>query len=118
MKRRLLSLLFIWLLITSAAFAQEYRQLTNLPSVYVNTYSGAGITSKENYIYARLVWVDKKGTAVYDSIQIRGRGNSTWGMAKKPYRIKLQKKKRLLGSDHAKARSWATIRTMTASCGC
>ena len=112
MKRRLLSLLFTWLLITSAAFAQEYRQLTNLPSVYVNTYSGAGITSKENYIYARLVWVDEKGTAVYDSIQIRGRGNSTWGMAKKPYRIKLQKKKRLLGSDHAKARSW----TLLANC--
>jgi hypothetical protein len=35
-------------------------------------------------------------------LQIRGRGNSTWGMPKKPYRVKLTDKQSLLGMPSSK----------------
>lgn len=84
-------------------------QLTNLPTVYINTFDGKGISSKTSYKRANLWRIDQDGVEFYDSIEIRGRGNSTWGLAKKPYRIKLKEKKRFLGPDRAKARSWTLM---------
>jgi len=39
---------------------------------------------------------------VIGGLQIRGRGNSTWGMPKKPYRLKLTDKQSLLGMPSSK----------------
>ncbi len=90
--------------------AQQYRRMTNLPTVYIHTLDGLGITSKTTYKYARLAYVDERDSVtVYDSVQIRGRGNSTWGLSKKPYRIKFAKKERFLGVDHANAKSWTLL---------
>lgn len=91
----------------------QMTQLTNLPTIYINTFDGAGISSKTNYKRANLWRVQEDGTEFYDSIEIRGRGNSTWGLAKKPYRIKLKEKKRFLGPDRAKARSWTLMANHT-----
>ena len=88
---------------------EEYTQLTNLPTIYINTFDNKEITSKENYIYATMHYVDSTGVTRYDSMQIRGRGNSTWGLAKKPYRIKFKEKERLLGSERANAKSWTLL---------
>ena len=61
------------------------------------------IPNKENYLTATLS-VDGKGVyADYKGItQIRGRGNSTWGYPKKPYRLKLDKKSEICGLGKAK----------------
>ena len=61
------------------------------------------IESKEEYLSGTLT-VD--GAGIYDDfsseIQIRGRGNSTWGYPKKPYRIKLPSKQSICGFRKAK----------------
>ena len=88
------------------------KQLTNLPAVYINTFDGSTIDSKYNYKYAKLWRIQDGETEFIDSLQIRGRGNSTWGVPKKPYRIKFKKKEKFLGKGYAKARNW----TLLANC--
>ena len=73
---------------------------TGLPIVYLNTFNQE-VLSKEDYIsaqisiYGGLDFFDLVNT----SIQIRGRGNSTWwdgGTAKKPYQVKFSEKQEVL----------------------
>lgn len=84
-------------------------QLTNLPTLFINTYDGTAVTSKREYKLARMWRLDGDSVAAYDSLRIRGRGNSTWGMAKKPYRLKFNRKERFLGKEHANAKSWTLL---------
>lgn len=76
-----------------------------LPVVYLNTTDGVGITSKEEYVTGSL-YIDPLqtgyaalGTAAEPITgQFKGRGNWTWnGFDKKPYRIKLDSKQKVLG---------------------
>ena len=50
-----------------------------------------------------------KWSASDAEIEIRGRGNSTWGLPKKPYRIKFPEKFSPIGLNHAKAKSWVLL---------
>ena len=106
MKRLLSTLLFGMVALFSMA---QYSQLTNLPTMYIETFGKEPITSKTNYIYATMYYVDGDDVVQYDSLQIRGRGNSTWGLAKKPYRIKFRKSIKFLGDEHAKNKSWTLL---------
>ncbi len=82
-----------------------------LPVMYINTENGASIVSKDDYINATY-YVDALGLDRYESIgsetdqqemEIRGRGNYTWtGFDKKPYRIKLGAKTKILGMSKSK----------------
>jgi len=96
MKKRYL-LLLLSLFVAVIVFAAT--QLTNLPSVYINTVGNVAITSKDDYVQATLEMVaDSTVPGLYnDSTEIRGRGNSSWGLAKKPYRLKLYNQTKLLG---------------------
>ncbi|MGN0233554.1 MAG: CotH kinase family protein [Bacteroidaceae bacterium] len=85
------------------------QPLTDLPTLYINTFDGAGISSKTDYKYARMWRMQGDSIAAYDSLRIRGRGNSTWGLAKKPYRLKFNQKEKFLGTGHAKAKSWTLL---------
>lgn len=83
-----------------------------LPKVYVNTENNADIPDKENYVPSTVRIEDtdnmySDGTTFEASAGIRGRGNSTWGMPKKPYKIKLDKKAKLLGMSTDK--EWALL---------
>lgn len=92
------------------AWAQDHQRLTNLPHLYVNTFTGHPIVSKTQQVWAQMWLVDEQDVVTfYDSISIRGRGNSTWNMAKKPYRIKLQKSAKLLGDNRANAKKWTLL---------
>lgn len=85
------------------------EQLTNLPTFYINTVDNAPIVSKEEYVSGKLTIVSSDETENFaDSTEIRGRGNSTWGMPKKPFRIKLYKKASLLNRP-AKEKSWVLL---------
>lgn len=89
--------------------AQESRY-SNLPTIRINTLDGWPVTSKSTYKLCTLSYTDENSvTTVYDSVQIRGRGNSTWNLAKKPYRIKFKSKEKFLGKGYAKAKSWTLI---------
>lgn len=84
---------FIAILFIREAVGQNYAQMTNLPTIYINTVDNKPIVSKEDYIDATLYYVDETGVKIYTELEIRGRGNSTWGLEKKPYRIKFEKNK-------------------------
>lgn len=86
------------------------QQRTNIPTFRISTENNTPVTQKET-------WID--GTITIESsvaseemtqypLEIRGRGNSTWGMEKKPYRIKLSEKKQLLGLP-AKEKNWVLL---------
>ena len=99
---------FLCLLLPCLSIAQT--QLTNLPTMYVNTNDGSDITDKEIYnpatVTIRSSIASQNITKV--SCGIRGRGNSTWNMPKKPYRIKLDKKANLFGLP-ANEKSWVLL---------
>ena len=76
-----------------------------LPVLFINTEGFRDIVSKETYLHAKW-WLDNMGIEGYESIgspgeplgmQIKGRGNYTWTLNKKPFRIKLDEKQPVLG---------------------
>ena len=71
---------------------------SGLPIVRIETPEHRGITSKEEWLEdATLQIVMPDGNKVYEgAMDIRGRGNSTWGYPKKPYALRLKKKAELL----------------------
>ena len=81
---------------------------SGIPSVYINTRAGAPILDKGNYVEAT-IRID--GDGKYDNFEgttsIRGRGNSTWEMPKKPYKLKLDKEAPLFGMNSH--REWAVL---------
>ena len=83
-----------------------------LPQIYITTAGGAEILDKENYVDCTVRIEDPSklytdGEVVEAAAGIRGRGNSTWGMPKKPYKFKLEEKERLLGMS--KDKEWALL---------
>ncbi len=90
--------------------ADEVEAAT-LPRLDVNT-SGAAINSTETYTSAAITLsgCDEDFTFSGVSAGIRLRGNSTAGAAKKPYRIKFDKKQNVLGLNNGKKfKSWVLL---------
>ena len=83
-------------------------EVAQIPHIYIDTDGGVPIVEKRVYIGAnvRIVGGDK-----YDDFEgrgaIRGRGNTTWAMPKKPYRFKLDDAASLLGL--AAERNWVLL---------
>lgn len=84
-------------------------------SVFIETESGS-----LDYIHAvkgneedgTIVIVDADGSTVYDGeLEIKGRGNSTWQMEKKPYNFKIADKTNLFGMG--KTKKWSLIANHT-----
>lgn len=105
-----------WIEVTVKSGGESARAemfFSTLPVVYINTEGGQAITSKEKYIDAEMVvqgneTYNSKTTKLYSgATEIRGRGNSTWGQPKKPYRLKLDKKTDLLGMG--KSKHWVLL---------
>ena len=74
-----------------------------IPTVHITTEGGKAIDSKENYVKASFRFEDPSRfytdeETVEVTGKIKGRGNTTWGMPKKPYRIKLDEKTDVFGS--------------------
>lgn len=56
----------------------------------INTVGSVAIDSKDIYRPGNMTVFDAAGNATVETaLEIRGRGNSTWGMPKKPYRLRL-----------------------------
>lgn len=77
------------------------------------------IADKDNYVDTDILLYDKtpgatEGEGWWDSaekgaIQMRGRGNSTWPLPKKPFRMKFTEKFSPIGLNHAKEKSWVIL---------
>lgn len=83
-----------------------YGPSGSLPVLTITTEGGKPIADKENYLQATYS-IDPKGDknveALSGTLQIRGRGNYTWNaFEKKPYKIKLDEKAKLLGFKKSK----------------
>ena len=80
-----------------------------LPVVMINTSNATPIVSKDDYVegsYITLLNADM----TYDyqgEMKIKGRGNSTWGAPKKPYKVKFDKKQSLFGEP--KDKEWVLL---------
>ena len=110
MKSKYIACILVFFILSVFAYSQSYTRKTNLPHLYINTFNGASITSKDVYVFCKLVYVDENDVVTqYDSVSIRGRGNSTWGLSKKPYKIKFKEKLRFLGKDYANAKNWTIL---------
>jgi len=88
---------------------EKYKQLTKIPTVYVETFDGGDITSETEYKFCRLIRVDNGNVEFFDSVSIRGRGNASWGFSKKPYRLKFPNKIKFLGKGFANAKNWTLL---------
>lgn len=86
---------------------RTYKQLTNLPTIYVETGGTLDFVSKAEYANCKVI-VAENGVEIESEGGIRGRGNSTWGLDKKAFRIKFNNKQHLLGLP-ANAKSWTLI---------
>ncbi|MDD4822906.1 MAG: CotH kinase family protein [Bacteroidales bacterium] len=109
--------LFISFIISFACFTlhaqsgekiSKKEQLTNLPTFYITTPQA--IYSESYYVNGTLYVAgpDTLAGKYNDSIGIRVRGNSTANLEKKPYRMKLYEKTKLLGMP-AKDKNWPML---------
>ncbi len=65
------------------------EESNTLPVITIVTETGRDVESKEDYIRAEFSLKGKDGRDIdVESMRIRGRGNSTWMMEKKSYRLK------------------------------
>ncbi|MDD3078596.1 MAG: CotH kinase family protein [Paludibacter sp.] len=105
--RLFLPALVFQLLFVSEASAQV--QVSNIPSIYINTTNNAAVVDKTTWIPGIITVVSNDTTESLDmATEIRGRGNSTWLLDKKPYRVKLDKKTNLLNMP-AHLKNWVFL---------
>lgn len=68
---------------------EEPAKLEDVAVINIVTETGGDVTSKEDYIRASFTLKDNAGRDIeVGSMRIRGRGNATWNMEKKSYRLK------------------------------
>lgn len=94
----------------SAGDDSQLYQLTNLPTVVINTANAQDITSKEVEIMSTVYIISNNGTSLLTDTQtgVRGRGNASWNFEKKPYRLKFSKKRSPLDAP-AEAKKWTLL---------
>ena len=85
------------------------RNFTGLPVMVINTADGRPITSKEDWKDAT---ISIYGAGRFDNlaecaVEVKGRGNSTWGYDKKPYALKFPSKTSVLGMP--KHKRWVLL---------
>lgn len=83
---------------------------TEIPIFWVETENREDVTSKDDYLDATLK-INPGSTYEQEQLiiptEIRGRGNSTWGMPKKPYRLRFKQATELLGMPAT--RNWVLL---------
>lgn len=90
-------------------FMVRLTNFTGLPVISIYTDDRGPVTSKEDWKSATL---SINGMGQFDDLQdavvnIRGRGNTTWGWDKKPYALKFEKKTSVLGMP--KHKRWVLL---------
>ena len=87
----------------------QLYQLTNLPTVSIHTQDGVIPFDKETDIASLITIVSDNGTKLLSEPGgVRERGNYSRTFPKKPYRIKFDKKQKVLDAP-AKAKKWTLI---------
>jgi len=89
---------------------------SRLPVVYIDTDDGTDIQVKTNYEGAvlRIQGNDEFKEQYNGRTEIKGRGNSSWGFPKKPYKLKLDKKTNVFG--YGKNKHWVLLSNWIDEC--
>lgn len=84
---------------------------TDLPVMQITTDNGAPIDSEDTYVSGSVSITpgsaNTTDTAYSGTMTIKGHGNTTWSMPKKPYKLKLDSKSKLLGMPSQK--NWVLL---------
>lgn len=84
-----------------------------LAEIRITTETGRDVESKEEYIRASFSLTDDNGRNIDEgSMRIRGRGNSTWNMEKKSYRLKFDENVCLMSKESGgdtKNKDWTLL---------
>lgn len=89
----------------------QMYQVTNLPTVVINTENAEEIVSKEEELSSNVYIISNDGKDILATSEtgVRGRGNASWlYFPKKPYRLKFKSKQSPLGAP-ASAKKWTLI---------
>ncbi|MBO4370160.1 MAG: CotH kinase family protein [Paludibacteraceae bacterium] len=96
----------------SAGNDEHLYTLTNLPTVTIHLFDNRDIVDRDNWLEGTISVIsnNENGTTdiLTDSLKAQGRGNYSFGFAKKPYKFKLNNKARLLDMP-AKSKRWTLI---------
>lgn len=86
-----------------------FKHSANIYTMYIDLEEDITSIVKEDFVQAKLSVINPQGDIEYGraGTQIKGRGNSTWSLDKKPYYIKFPKKVPLCGMDPSK--KWLLI---------
>ena len=123
-KRRLFVIFTIIILFVSCSFDSDYGYCpetqfnpsidelkeSKIPIVEINVENGVAVASKEIWLNASLKITGDfclQENFERADIKIKGRGNSSWDLPKKPYAIKLSSKEKILGFP--KSKKWVLI---------
>lgn len=93
-------------------YTMYVHSFTGIPVVWIETEQRKDVTSKDEYLNASFKLEEGQitrgaGDVIYDSVKIKGRGNSSWEFDKKPYRLKFNKEVSFFGEP--KDKSWVLI---------
>ena len=83
-----------------------------MPRLDVYTDNGADVTSKDEYLHGTATLSECLPMYAFENVgvNIRARGNSTFGAPKKPFRLKFDQKQEMLGLNGGKAyKSWVLL---------
>lgn len=84
-------------------------QITNLPTVVINTAGFQAPYDKEHEIASSVIIISDNGTNFFkQTAGVRERGNASRGFPKKPWRLKFDEKTSVLDAP-AKAKKWTLI---------
>lgn len=114
---------FVMTVVAESGKTNEYTVSLNCPQInrelaVLHFKPEVEITSKDDYVDTEIQLYDNTpestGEGWWNSdeqgtVEMRGRGNSTWILPKKPFRIKFPKKFSPIGLNHAKEKSWTLL---------
>jgi len=93
---------------SESSYTVHVNWIYDIPHLYIITEGSAPIMSKTDYVLATYSIDGNGGFEDYSgTTKIRGRGNSTWGMPKKPYRLKLDNAASLF--DLPASKNWVLL---------
>ena len=110
----------VLLTVTAGKQKKNYKvyvhAFTGIPVLWIDTENRKDIISKDEYIKAHFKLVEDVRTRGPGDVKefdgkIKGRGNSTWTMPKKPYAIKLDSAESFF--DEPKDKSWVLLANYT-----
>lgn len=86
-------------------------EVLDMPIITIDTKSGRDVISKTDYMDATysILGCSEDYEIVAEQMEIRGRGNNSWGYPKKSYKFKIVKKDNLLGIAAGNERVWCLL---------